>query len=884
MRNNGFWSKIAGITLSFFILSMTLLWPVTNYAFAASSTPYLDVDKNFWAYKYVLKMNMRGVVSGYLDKTFKPDNAVSQLEAVLMAVKNMEADSELAKIDTSRKLPFTVPAWAEQKAKRELLFAVDKGLIVPSEKRFDCSSLATRAWMTQLMVRMIGKDSEALSNVNNSSSFTDDASIPSWAKNYVNTAVKYDLISGFPDNSFKPNQIVTRAQTVVLLSRSESNLALNSVIRGKIINISGSTLTISAAQGIATVTVNNDTIVFDKSGETQVSNLSNGDNVSIVLQNTTAKFMEVTESSSVTAGTTITGTVIRIIPEERVLVISNNNNELQTYTVGNTVTCVNSQNQLCDFTQIAEGANVQVSLDNLNNITTIVISGQGTHLSNTGIIKEIDEEKELLILKSPSGTFDSYFISDLVEVFIPGQRFATIKDLQVGDEIKIKADASYITEIELLQAKQEMSFSAKAVVILPDKNVLVIKNDAGNLETYAVSSDVNIQISGMSSPLLGDILENDSIDVVVKAGVITSITVTNRDVSSTIKGTVVAVDVSSGTIVLRNEDDELVTYETSKYVEYNIDGNKNASLSAVEKDMKVEIELLAGKIIFLQNQSTLGGTVVSVNEDRNLISIKSASGKTSTYQVSKSVDVCIEDDTRADLADIDRNDYVELKLSHDQVTVINVERTFTCEVLRVDQDDLKIEDENGDSKYIDYNKKIDILIPGISNPDFEDFDEGDTIKVTYMGFEVTKIELAAATAGQITYINAGSQTITIRTFDGKTENIKLTADSKYVENGNTYYSLTTLSVNDRVKIKETSSGDTIVYVMNKIRTRYVDTEDNNKTLYVTRSSKYTYAKYSIASPCYIHKGTSTLSFRDLAEEDWVDIWVIDEVVYEIEKI
>lgn len=58
-------------------------------------SPYSDVTKNHWAAGYVKTARDSGLISGYLDGTFRPDNHVQLAEAVTMALKNLgysEAD------------------------------------------------------------------------------------------------------------------------------------------------------------------------------------------------------------------------------------------------------------------------------------------------------------------------------------------------------------------------------------------------------------------------------------------------------------------------------------------------------------------------------------------------------------------------------------------------------------------------------------------------------------------------------------------------------------------------------------------------------------------------------------------------------------------------
>lgn len=49
---------------------------------AVSNGPWNDVAKDYWAYSYLLSMKEQGIISGYGDNTFKPENTVTYNEAI----------------------------------------------------------------------------------------------------------------------------------------------------------------------------------------------------------------------------------------------------------------------------------------------------------------------------------------------------------------------------------------------------------------------------------------------------------------------------------------------------------------------------------------------------------------------------------------------------------------------------------------------------------------------------------------------------------------------------------------------------------------------------------------------------------------------------------
>ena len=212
--------SIGFIMVVVFVVSLFSASPVFALDYKYGYFP--DVESNHWARQVITKMNLRGVAGGFVENNinyFKPDQNVTQLQAVLFAVRTMGLEAEDDSAVIGRYIPFSIPAWV---SKGTIVAAVDAGLIVGNS--FDCDKTATRAWVAQLLVRMLDKEGELSQVAGETLPFKDSSQVPSEYLNYVKLANKYGLIAGNPDNTFAPNQPVTRAQILAFLSRVEKHL------------------------------------------------------------------------------------------------------------------------------------------------------------------------------------------------------------------------------------------------------------------------------------------------------------------------------------------------------------------------------------------------------------------------------------------------------------------------------------------------------------------------------------------------------------------------------------------------------------------------------------------------------------------------------------
>src|SRR5579875_3796115 len=84
---------------------------------------------------------------------------------------------------------------------------------------FRPTSNITRAEFVKIADGIAGLGSAAQSLGNLQPSFTDGASIPTWAWGYVNAAQAKGYVTGYPDGSFQPNNNVTVVEAATVLLR-----------------------------------------------------------------------------------------------------------------------------------------------------------------------------------------------------------------------------------------------------------------------------------------------------------------------------------------------------------------------------------------------------------------------------------------------------------------------------------------------------------------------------------------------------------------------------------------------------------------------------------------------------------------------------------------
>ncbi|WP_185140826.1 S-layer homology domain-containing protein [Cohnella nanjingensis] len=152
-----------------------------------------------------------GVVFGYPDGTFRPDEKVTRAEFANMIIRGLKP------ADEGKPLPFTdkneVGAWAlpalQQAYKLDIIHGYSDKSIRPNHN-------ITHA---EMIVMVISASKLPLND--KPTSLTDDGDIPKWAKPSVSKAEETGIIivGGLPDGKFMPQAITTRAEAASAIVR-----------------------------------------------------------------------------------------------------------------------------------------------------------------------------------------------------------------------------------------------------------------------------------------------------------------------------------------------------------------------------------------------------------------------------------------------------------------------------------------------------------------------------------------------------------------------------------------------------------------------------------------------------------------------------------------
>lgn len=157
-----------------------------------------------WAEKSIEKMVALGAIKGYPDETFKPDSTITRAEFATALKKAFGLESNNPKVYTD-----TAGHWSKDYVGAAAACGVVSGY---DNSRFGPDDPITREQMAVLVTKaakLLAPTKKAV--------FTDSANISGWAGDAVSAAAENGIIKGYPDNTYGPNEIATRAEAVTVI-------------------------------------------------------------------------------------------------------------------------------------------------------------------------------------------------------------------------------------------------------------------------------------------------------------------------------------------------------------------------------------------------------------------------------------------------------------------------------------------------------------------------------------------------------------------------------------------------------------------------------------------------------------------------------------------
>jgi hypothetical protein len=216
-------AKILALVLAA-LLTAALMPPARAVEYGAEVNPdektyeqkFSDVPRDHWAFTFIAELTERGTINGYPDGKFRPGNTVTRAE--FTKIMSLAAGMPPARTDTVTFSDVPTSHWVHPYLESTKDFMT--GYKVGGQYLFRPDSAALREDMAVALVKLKGYDVRFADLAMLKAMFKDYETISETVRPYVALAVENGLVSGYPDETFRAQNSITRAEASALLWRA----------------------------------------------------------------------------------------------------------------------------------------------------------------------------------------------------------------------------------------------------------------------------------------------------------------------------------------------------------------------------------------------------------------------------------------------------------------------------------------------------------------------------------------------------------------------------------------------------------------------------------------------------------------------------------------
>lgn len=219
------------------LILAAVLFIVMLTSLALPATAFPDTVDH-WAGQEISLLSAKGLIGGYPDGTFRPDQGITRAEFARLLISALNMEDSAWALETSGQLFRDVPLghWARVYIQLAWELGVVSGY---KDGTFRPDQVINRAEMVSMLLRAL----KYVGHGDREVSFTDE--LPDWAQESIHLAAQWGLVSGYEDGTFRAHAPVTRAQAAVFLSRMLAQRGTLYEIYGSILSVSENTISLA---------------------------------------------------------------------------------------------------------------------------------------------------------------------------------------------------------------------------------------------------------------------------------------------------------------------------------------------------------------------------------------------------------------------------------------------------------------------------------------------------------------------------------------------------------------------------------------------------------------------------------------------------------------
>lgn len=631
-----------------------------------------DIDLYEWAMQYIEKMYSKGLLKGKGNGKYEPQSSVTQIEAIVMALRVMGWEDKALEI---KELPkkykgAKVADWA----KGYITLAYEKGILDDVDMMyFKPQDPVKRHEVAKYVVRAIGYEEEAQDNMNAKLPFVDASAVPQGSVGYVYVINDLEIMEGDNAKTFNPMGTLTRAEMAVLFSRLDDKIDTDKDERvsGIVKDIDDDEITVKVDGQTKTYDVDDDVRVYENRKRMDYDDIRVGDMVNMEIVDGDVIYIEIVDELDDDKIISRYSGVVKELDKEKpyTMAVQVETMILLLKVVDNVE--VEFKDDDADFEDIEVGDNVEVVVDTKNRVTEIYVDA---NIGNDDDDDDYYEDKGTITDIDLNGSYhitiddEEYDLDEDAEVEINGKG-GELEDLVIGMYAEVEIEDDVVVWIEAETVEEELSGKIGDM----DDDEIKIKKDNGKYVVYEVSENVNIKIDGIRNPELDDLEIGDYAKFEIENGLIVSIEVVNEITEVT----GILVSFNSDKVKIRTNNKEY-EYEFADIVKIEVKNHKG-NLNSLEPGMKIELEIKNNEVISIYAEDRrfeVEGdiTAITVSDKGTTLKIKlEDSDKQVSYLVSEDAEIEIEDVRRPSIDDLEVGQEGEFEVVNSTIVKVSID-------------------------------------------------------------------------------------------------------------------------------------------------------------------------------------------------------------------
>lgn len=862
---------------------------------ASTSSLFTDVKSGYWGEKYIYQLAAQGIVVGSNGK-FKPNDPVSQQEAVTMAIRflNQKAGDSAGStttLPTNMKVSNYAVPYVKLALQQSLLDKKKESGYSDTKVTWGAKQ-ASREWVLEVLVRAIGRTADANAAMNKSTGFADNAKISADRLGYINVAVDLGLVTGVSGNRFDPQGAVTRAQLATFLSRAQAHIETNydNQYEGYVSSVDNGKLEIYIDGKPSVFTLDGSTTYFEKSSTKRLSNsdIKPYTKVIVIGKDSRAAYVEITDPTQMVES--LERTYARLSPNNVIWFDSNNTFEELTYDA-NTV-FLDQNGVKIDPNTMASGSIVTVERETFSpqkRIVSIRVKNGLVNKTASGIVQSVDTVNKTISFKdTTSNVVDTFKWDDSTLIQYQNQ-LLNASELKAGSVVSITVKNSVLQKVEVSQSVDRTITAMLYNVESNGRTITYKRSNSSQLETKFLVEKPELVISGIAQPVLGDLLADatsgDQVELTINGEEkITKIQVLNRQMERMDGVTVVSYDAKKRWLMV--SDDKSLPKVIILDDKTKLDSSAGSSLASVEALLgagrKVNVTHIGNRALTLEVVYKHDGKVTNINTSTKTITILTDDGQSISIPYN-SPKVELYSKPVASISDIKIGDEVQAQLSSNQDSLFSLKTKSALQFEVVSTEPalsrIRVKNEGVTSEF--YTDKAVLTDENGQAIRVNDLRAGTLINVNFVGTTASSVQYVKLTLGQIVEVDAAGGAITVKAFNGANEKVSTAGKVKVIRGGVVSTNLNSLTGNDRVEVRKDIDGTTIVKVLDSLSRSYW--RYDNGDVYVKRSYTTENNRFPASSNLYVHEKDQNLSVQSLKENDNIVLYFNNGTVVEIVK-